>query len=91
MAGYRPKSLEELNSLYDKSINIKNEIDKKASDLEVKQVIYTPAASAEKAAYQEAAAETAAEEISGIVDARTATKEELGLLMTKHGGEIDEQ
>ena len=29
--------------------------------------------------------------ISGIVDARTATKEELGLLMTKHGGEIDEQ
>ncbi len=29
--------------------------------------------------------------ISGIVDARTATKEELGLLMTKHGGESDEQ
>ncbi len=29
--------------------------------------------------------------ISGIVDARTATKEELGLLMTKHGGENDEQ
>ena len=29
--------------------------------------------------------------ISGIVDARTATKEELGLLMTKHGGESNEQ
>ena len=29
--------------------------------------------------------------ISGIVDARTATKEELGLLMTKHGGENNEQ
>ncbi len=29
--------------------------------------------------------------ISGIVDARTATKEELGLLMTKHGGEGNEQ
>lgn len=29
--------------------------------------------------------------ISGIVDARTATKEELGLLMTKHGGEHNEQ
>ena len=29
--------------------------------------------------------------ISGIVDARTATKEDLGLLMTKHGGESDEQ
>ncbi len=29
--------------------------------------------------------------ISGIVDARTATKEELGLLMTKHGGESDEK
>ena len=43
MAGYRPKSLEELNSLYDKSLNIKNEIDRKASDLEVKQEIYTPA------------------------------------------------
>ena len=28
--------------------------------------------------------------ISGIVDARTATKEELGLLMTKHGGENNE-
>ena len=28
--------------------------------------------------------------ISGIVDARTATKEELGLLMTKHGGESNE-
>ena len=29
--------------------------------------------------------------ISGIVDARTATKEELGFLMTKHGGESNEQ
>ena len=29
--------------------------------------------------------------ISGIVDARTATKEELGFLMTKHGGENNEQ
>ena len=29
--------------------------------------------------------------ISGIVDARAATKEELGLLMTKHGGENNEQ
>lgn len=29
--------------------------------------------------------------ISGIVDARTAKKEELGLLMTKHGGESNEQ
>ncbi len=29
--------------------------------------------------------------ISGIVYARTATKEELGLLMTKHGGESNEQ
>ena len=29
--------------------------------------------------------------ISGIVDARTATKEQLGLLMTKHGGENNEQ
>lgn len=28
--------------------------------------------------------------VSGIVDARTATKEELGLLMTKHGGESNE-
>lgn len=28
--------------------------------------------------------------ISGVVDARTATKEELGLLMTKHGGESNE-
>ncbi len=28
--------------------------------------------------------------ISGIVDARTATKEELGILMTKHGGEGNE-
>ncbi len=28
--------------------------------------------------------------ISGIVDARKATKEELGTLMTKHGGESDE-
>ncbi len=28
--------------------------------------------------------------ISGIVDARTATKEELGLLMTKHGGDNNE-
>ncbi len=30
-------------------------------------------------------------QISGIVDARTATKEQLGLLMTKHGGENNEQ
>ena len=31
-------------------------------------------------------------EISGILDARTATKEEIGLLMTKHsGGEANEQ
>ncbi len=29
--------------------------------------------------------------ISGIVDARTATKEEIGLLMTKHGGGNNEQ
>ena len=29
--------------------------------------------------------------ISGIVDARTATKEELGMLMTKHGGEDNEK
>jgi simple sugar transport system ATP-binding protein len=29
--------------------------------------------------------------ISGIVDARTATKEELGHLMTKHGGETNEK
>jgi simple sugar transport system ATP-binding protein len=28
--------------------------------------------------------------ISGIVDARKATKEELGTLMTKHGGESNE-
>ena len=28
--------------------------------------------------------------ITGIVDARTATKEEIGLLMTKHGGESNE-
>ena len=28
--------------------------------------------------------------VSGIVDARTATKEELGFLMTKHGGESNE-
>ena len=30
MAGYKPKSLEELNSLYDKSKNVKNEIAQKA-------------------------------------------------------------
>ena len=29
--------------------------------------------------------------ISGIVDARTATKEEIGLLMTKNGGDVNEQ
>lgn len=71
MAGYRPKSLEELNSLYDKSLNIKNEIDRKASDLEVKQEIYTPASVVvpKADAVQEIAAEeTATEEISGLVD-----------------------
>ena len=28
--------------------------------------------------------------VSGIVDGRTATKEEIGLMMTKTGGEQDE-
>lgn len=71
LAGYRPKSLEELNSLYDKSINVKNEIDKKASDLEVRQEIYTnsvPAVSEEETAKQTPVQEAAAEEISGLVD-----------------------
>lgn len=71
MAGYRPKSLEELNSLYDKSINVKNEIERKASDLEIKQEIYTPASPAAGEAEtvgQEIPEEKAAEEISGLVD-----------------------
>lgn len=34
MANYRPKSLDELNSLYDKSLNARNEIVKKASVLD---------------------------------------------------------
>ena len=29
-------------------------------------------------------------QVSGIVDGRTATKEEIGLMMTKTGGEQDE-
>ncbi len=71
MAGYRPKSLEELNSLYDKSLNVKNEIDRKASDLEVKQEIYTHAAPVipeEETVKEAAAEEVVTEEISGLVD-----------------------
>lgn len=70
MAGYRPKSLDELNSLYDKSINAKNEIDKKASDFEVRQSVYTPAATvvSEPETAQEALRDEApSEEISGLV------------------------
>ena len=71
LAGYRPKSLEELNSLYDKSINVKNEIDKKASDLEVKQEIYTravPTAPLRETEEQVIPEENATEEITGLVD-----------------------
>ena len=70
MAGYRPKSLDELNSLYDKSINVKNEIDKKASDLEVRQSIYTPAAPVEsevQPTQESVRQEAPSEEISGLV------------------------
>ena len=71
MAGYRPKSLDELNSLYDKSLNVKNEIDKKASDLEVKQEIYAPVVSVtpeEETEPQPVAEDAAAGEITGLVD-----------------------
>ena len=71
MAGYRPKSLEELNSLYDKSINVKNEIDKKASDLEVKHEAYVPEAvviPTEEAVQEPEKIEDTAEEITGLVD-----------------------
>ncbi len=69
MAGYRPKSLDELNSLYDKSTNAKNEIYKKASDLEVKGALYSPV-TAQVSAQEEpekSREEAAAEEISGLV------------------------
>ena len=70
MAGYRPKSLEELNSLYDKSLNVKNEIDKKASDLEIRQEIYTPVAPVvpEVQDVQQETSEAPAQEITGLVD-----------------------
>lgn len=70
MAGYRPKSLEELNSLYDKSLNLKNEIDKKASDLEIRQEIYTPVAPVvpEAQDVQQETSEAPAQEITGLVD-----------------------
>lgn len=71
MAGYRPKSLDELNSLYDKSINAKNEISKKALDLEVKSEQFVPALTQTDVKPEEdekSREETAAEEISGLVD-----------------------
>lgn len=71
MAGYRPKSLDELNSLYDKSINAKNEISKKALDLEVKSEQFVPALTQTDVKSEEdekSREETAAEEISGLVD-----------------------
>lgn len=71
MAGYRPKSLDELNSLYDKSKNAKNEISKKALDLEVKSEQFVPALTQTDVKPEEdekSREETAAEEISGLVD-----------------------
>lgn len=69
MAGYRPKSLDELNNLYDKSTNAKNEIYKKTSDLEVKGAVYSPAAAQtpEQQEPEKTREEAAAEEISGLV------------------------
>jgi len=70
LAGYRPKSLDELNSLYDKSINVKNEIYKKASDLEVKSEQFVPATAQtdSQPEPEKSREEAATEEISGLVD-----------------------
>ena len=69
MAGYRPKSLDELNSLYDKSINAKREIYKKTSDLEVRKERYVPStvAPTEQTTPEKTPEEAATEEISGLV------------------------
>ena len=69
MASYRPKSLDELNSLYDKTLTVKNEIEKKASGFEVKPQKKFVAPVEESPEVQEISREEAAsEEIAGLVD-----------------------
>lgn len=68
MAGYRPKSLDELNSLYDKSINAKNEIYKKTSDLENNRERYIPSVASEEPEQENKLEQAANEEITGLVD-----------------------
>ena len=72
MAGYRPKSLNELNNLYDKSRNAKNEIDKKASVLavpdEAEAVVIPTNEATPEIAPEATVPQASAGDISGLVD-----------------------
>lgn len=69
MANYRPKSLDELNNLYGKSLNARNEIDKKASVLDAENEKQEAAFLPEEAetSKEKTPEQVASDEISGLV------------------------